>query len=322
MTAVRIPLAAAPGVAESVAFCLIVAAYWWPYALRARTLAREGRPVPRWRQACFAGGLAVLIVAFSPPLGKLSDQLLIGHMVEHLLMGDIATLLLVLGVSGPLLAPLLSNRVIARLRVLAHPLVALPLWALNFYAWHLSVLYQAALRHGLVHALQHASFIFFGIAMWMALLGPLPKPAWFGNAARVGYIVVVRLVGTVLGNIFVWSGTVFYPYYAHGDAHWHLSPLEDQSVAGAVMMVEESLLTIGLLCWLFLRAARQTEERQQLLDYAASHELLLSEERASRAVAAGRGKELRERLATEAGAARERDSGIRAQTRQTLGPLR
>jgi hypothetical protein len=66
--------------------------------------------------------------------------------------------------------------------------------------------------------------------------------------------------------------------------------------------VEESILTLCLLCWLFLRAAREGEERQQLLDYARLHGVELSEARAARAVAAGRGAELRRRLEARTGA--------------------
>ena len=79
------------------------------------------------------------------------------------------------------------------LRVLAHPVVAFTLWALNLYAWHLRVLHEGAVRHDDVHALQHVLFLALGMNMWMALLGPLPKPAWFGNAARLVYIIAVRL---------------------------------------------------------------------------------------------------------------------------------
>src|SRR5581483_2111958 len=74
------------------------------------------------------------------------------------------------------------------------------------------------------------------------------------------------------------------------------SPMGDQIAAAGVMMVEESLLTIGLFCWLFLKVAREAEERQQLLDAAAERGLELDERRAARAVAAGRGPELWERL--------------------------
>ena len=95
----------------------------------------------------------------------------------------------------------------------------------------------------------------------------------------------------------VFGGTVFYPYYRPGDALWHISQIADQVAAGGVMMVEESFLTIGLFCWLFLqRRAARDEERQALLDYADQHGLSLDESRAQRAVAAGRGQELMERL--------------------------
>jgi putative membrane protein len=269
---------------------------WWPYYVRARILAQEGRPVPTWRQACYIAGLLVLVVAFSPPVGKLSDQLLFAHMAEHLLIGDIASLLIVLGLTGPLLAPVLRIPVISKLRVLCHPVVAIAVWSANFYVWHLPVLYQAALRHDLLHALEHATFLVFGIAMWMALLGPLPKPQWFGNSARLIYIIAVRLIGTVLANVLIFGGTVFYPFYRVGDAHWHISSIADQVAAGGLMMVEESLLTIGLFCWLFLKVANEGEQRQELLDYANQHGIALDEKRAARAVSAGRGEELLERL--------------------------
>lgn len=41
--------------------------------------------------------------------------------------------------------------------------------------------HEAAVDNPAVHALQHMLFVGFGINMWMALLGPLPKPAWFGE---------------------------------------------------------------------------------------------------------------------------------------------
>ena len=301
-TAFAASLGPQPGALADFALVAPLALLGLLYGGRARSLGHTPHPVPGWRQGSFYAGLGLIAVALLSPIGSLSDELLSAHMVEHLLMGDLAALLIVLGLTGPLLAPVLRIGFFDRLRVLANPLIALPLWAINLYVWHLPFLYQAALRHPGVHALEHAMFIACGVNMWMCLFGPLPMPRWFGNLAKLGYIVAVRLVGTVLGNVFLWSGTVFYPFYLHGDASHHISPLADQNVAGAIMMVEESILTLGLLCWLFLRAAREGEERQQLLDYARLHGVELSEARAARAVAAGRGAELRRRLETRAGA--------------------
>ena len=143
------------------------------YARRVRTLAFERRPVPGWRQACFYSGFVVIGAALTS-LGAASQDLLFVHMIEHLLLGDIAALLIVLGLTGPLLIPVLRIRLFDRLRVLSHPLIAFPLWAVDLYAWHLPVFYQAALRHSGLHALEHMMFLGLGINMWMCLFGPLP----------------------------------------------------------------------------------------------------------------------------------------------------
>lgn len=266
------------------------------YVVRARHLSIEGRPVPLWRQLAFYAGVVLIVTTLASPLGHIAEELLFVHMIEHLLVADIGALLLVLGVTGPVLQPILRIRLFDRLRVLAHPAIALPIWALNLYVWHLPVLYEAALKNEGVHALEHLLFIACGINMWMPLFGPLPKPQWFGNLMKVGYIVAVRLTGALLGNVFVWSGAVFYSYYARGEAYWGISALRDQGIAGSVMMIEGSFLTIGLFAWLLLKSARESDERQGLLDFASAHGLSLSEERAGRAVAAGQGTLLRRRL--------------------------
>jgi len=266
------------------------------YAVRARTLRRQGRPVPAWRVLCFTAGIALVLAALVTPVAHLGSELVLAHMAQHVMMADLAALLMVLGLTGPLLQPLLATRVARRLRVLAHPLVAFVLWAADLYVWHLPGLYQAALSSEAVHALQHTSFIFFGFTMWLALLGPLPQPEWFGNGARLLYIVGVRLTGALLGNVFLWSESVFYPDYRAGEASWDITPLQDQGAAGTIMMIESSIVTVLLLGWLFVKAARESEEKQELLELASARGLELDERRAARAVASGRGDELRRRL--------------------------
>jgi cytochrome c oxidase assembly factor CtaG len=262
-------------------------AYAIPYGVRARTLARRGRPVPTWRLWCFGSGLLLLAVATSSPVLDEAGSKLAAHMAEHLVIADLASLLLVLGLTGPLLAPLLRNRAIDRLRVLTHPVPAFTIWALNLWLWHLAVAYEGALRHPLLHVFQHVCFLVAGMNLWMPLFGPFPKPKWFGLAAQLVYILAVRMTGTVLANVFLWSGTVFYSWY--GD-------LGDQSVAGAVMMVEESITTIALFGWLFLKWMQEGDERQELEELAAARGLEVEPARIARAVAAGRGDELRRRL--------------------------
>ena len=166
--------------------------------------------------------------------------------------------------------------------------MALPVWAVNLYAWHVPFLYQAALHHGAIHALEHTLFFTCGALMWSPVLETLPAPVWFGTGSKLGYIALVRLIETVLGNVFIWSGTVFYPWYRHGHPTWGITALHDQNLAGIVMMAEGGLITLGALAWLFLRLAAEGELRQELIEQG------LDPAQVARAVRYGRGKELAE----------------------------
>ena len=257
------------------------------YAMRARTLHRRGTPMARYRILLFAVGIGLLLAAFVSPIAAIGEEELFSfHMLQHVLLGDLAPLCLLAGLSGPMLRPLLAFRTVERLRVLANPIVALPIWAANLYLWHVPFLYEAAVRHSAVHALEHTCFFTAGLIMWLPVLETLPAPEWFGTGAKLAYIACVRVVETVLGNVFVWSGSVFYGVYARGDELWGVSPLQDQGLAGAVMMIEGSIVTIVALAWLFLRMAHEGELRQELLERG------LDPRAVQRAVRYGRAQEL------------------------------
>jgi len=211
------------------------------YAVRTRTLARRGQPVPRWRIGLFATGVGLLLLAF---------------------------------------------RFVERLRVLANPLVALPLWAALIVFWHVPALYDGAVRHETVHAFEHLGFFTAGIIVWLPVLETLPAPEWFGTGAKLGYVLAVRLVETVIANVFLWSGSPFYDEYVHAVAPWGIDAGADQSLAGAVMMAEGGIVTLVALAWLFLRLAEEGEARQELLERG------LDERTVRRAVRYGRWREL------------------------------
>jgi cytochrome c oxidase assembly factor CtaG len=186
-------------------------------------------------------------------------------MTQHVLLGDLAPLCFVLGLNGRILRPVLAIRLVDRLRVLSHPFVALPLWAVDLYVWHIPYLYDAALRNNAVHAFEHFCFFTFGCLMWEPLIETLPAPAWFGTGAKLGYIVVVRLIETILGNVFIWSSSAFYAPYRHAP-EWGITPVHDLNLGGIVMMAEGSIVTLAVLVWLFLRLAQESELRQSLLE--------------------------------------------------------
>jgi putative membrane protein len=265
----------------------LIAAAAFLYYRRAATLAARGQPVAAWRRWVFGLGLFLAFMAVASPIHELGEeQFFFVHMLQHILLGDLAPLCLVAGLTGPILRPVLAIPLFQRLRFLAHPLVAFPLWATNLVLWHIPVAYQGALHHDALHAVQHILFFTCGCLMWAPVLEVLPGPAWFGTGFKLGYIVAVRVVETILGNVFVWSGGVFYRFYQHPVERWGISAHADQGIAGGLMMIEGSLVTLAALAWLFLRLGRESELHQQLLEQGVDPRA------AGRAVRYGRGQEL------------------------------
>jgi len=259
------------------------------YYRRVATLAARGVPVDAWRRWSYGAGLGLLFFVLASPVDALGEkQFLFMHMIQHIVIGDLAPLLMVAGLTGPILRPVLALPYIGRLRVLGHPLIALPLWAFNLYIWHLPALYEAALHHDAIHALEHTLFFACGALFWAAVLEPLPGPAWFGSGAKLLYIVVARVVGMVLANVMLWSSGVFYSTYDHA-ARWGITPQSDQGIAGSVMMIVDSIVTISAIAWLFLKLAGESELRQRLIE--EGHDPAI----ATRAVRYGRGEELASR---------------------------
>jgi putative membrane protein len=236
------------------------------YLRRTRSLARRGQPVSRPKQASFWTGIALVVLALNSPIDHLGEEhFFFLHMLQHVILGDLAPLAFVVGLSGPLLRPVLKFTLVERLRVLAHPFVALPLWVVDLYVWHIPYLYDAALHHSAVHALEHFLFFTCGCLIWEPVVETLPAPAWFGTGVKMGYIVVVRLIETVLGNVFIWSNSAFYSVYQHAP-EWGITPVHDLNLGGVVMMAEGSVVTLGVLVWLFLRLASESELRQRLIE--------------------------------------------------------
>jgi len=227
------------------------------YARRVRTLRRRGRAPAIGTQAWFWAGIVVLLVALLSPIDRIGENdLFCVHMVQHLMLGDVAPLLIVLGLTGALLQPLLAAPGIGRLRVLAHPAVALPLWAVDLYVWHLAGPYQAALRHDALHALEHVLFFTTGALMWAAVVGPLPAPAWFGAGWKAAYTLVVRVLGMALASVFIWAAHSFYPWYGNG--------VWDQRTGGLIMFTEGGIVTLIVFGFAFIAWMDEAPARRGL----------------------------------------------------------
>jgi putative membrane protein len=219
-----------------------------------------------WLHAlAFAGAMLALLGALVTPLDGLGeDYLFSAHMLQHVLLGDIAPLLLLLSLSRVMLRPVTRRlmRLERALGPLASPVTAIALWLGTMYLWHIPALYDAAVEHPLLHALEHLSFFAAGIALWWPLVQPIPMRRALTGLQPLGYIAAAKGGLAALGLFLAWSSSAHYPWYEDAPRIWGLTAVEDQNVAGVIMMVEQSLTLVLVLVWVFVRMLARSEQEE------------------------------------------------------------
>jgi cytochrome c oxidase assembly factor CtaG len=182
-------------------------------------------------------------------------------MVQHVLLGDIAPVLLLLGLSRVILRPV-TRRLMSTERALgplASPWTGIALWLGLMYLWHVPALYDAALGNPVIHLLEHASFFAAGVAVWWPLVAPVPMRRRLTGLATVAYIGTAKFGLAALGLYLTWSGSLLYEHYGEVPRIWGLSAVDDQNAGGAIMMVEQSLTFVIALVVLFAGMLTQSE---------------------------------------------------------------
>jgi putative membrane protein len=231
---------------------------------RGRATGSQHRP--GWgRLALFAAGLLLILAALVSPIDGLGDQLLVMHMVQHVILLDLVPICLILGLNKVLLRPVTRklHGVERRAGYLAHPAFAVLAYAGFMWAWHIPAMYDAALRNSAVHALEHTCFIVAGTLYWWHLLSPIRSRMRLGGLGPVSYMVSTKLLVGVLGIVLAFAPASFYPFYEHHPHYWGLSPSEDQSMAGLVMALEQSIVMGVALVVLFVQMLTESEREAQ-----------------------------------------------------------
>jgi putative membrane protein len=225
------------------------------------------------RLALFATGVALAVLALVSPVDPIGEQYLLSvHMLQHVLLGDSAPALILLGLRGPLSLLIVPRQILRRLarlgwlrraaRELLRPSVALGLWATVYASWHVPAAYDYALSHQTVHDLEHVSFLLVGLLVWTLLIDPLPHKR-LAVRTRILVAIVLFALGNVLADtLIIAPDTLYHAYAVQPDRLWGLSPLTDQRLAGAVMMIEQ-VASLGICMAFLTRAYRVTRSRIQ-----------------------------------------------------------
>lgn len=224
--------------------------------------AGPGRGVSFVHAALFAGGLLTLAGALVSPLHEYGEHLFLAHMVEHELLMAVAAPLLALSrplgtflhafprswrlalVAGAQARPLASAW-----HWLTRPLVATVLHGIAIWVWHIPALLEATIESGLMHRLQHVSFLVTALFFWWAIIRRPVKDYGLGAA----HVFATMVHTGFLGALLTLAPRVFYPLQTVDAPQFGLTPLEDQQLAGLFMWVPGGAIYLAAGLWLIGR---------------------------------------------------------------------
>jgi cytochrome c oxidase assembly factor CtaG len=231
-------------------------AYAAIYGVRWRNSRREAGPrvAPVGRAVMWGTGIALLFVALISPIDALGEQFATFHMVQHLLIADLAPIALTLALTKHILRPVTKriHRIERAAGPFGHPAFGVVAYVGAMWVWHIPALYDAALEHASVHVLEHLSFAAAGLLYWWHLLSPIRSRMRLAGMGPILYMASTKLLVGFLGILLAFSPEVLYAYDWPG-TKWGLTPLDDQNVAGLVMALEQSIVMGIALAFLFFR---------------------------------------------------------------------
>ena len=221
---------------------VVAALYAWGIRLT-WSRAGRGRGVSTWRAAAFLGGILALIAALIWPLDAMGESLFAAHMAQHIVLMGVAAPLLVLGLPLPTILRTVPRSWQRRLAIIAawRPwrtareflttiLIAAALQLAVFLVWHIPSAIALALRSDAVHAVMHGSLFASALLFWSAM-------ARTGFASGMVALVVTFKIALLLGGLLTFAPNAFYVAYGDRGAAWGFSLLDDQQLAGLLMMI-------------------------------------------------------------------------------------
>jgi putative membrane protein len=222
-----------------------------------------GPPASHGQILSFCTALAVLLVSLNGPVHDLSDYYLFSvHMVQHLVLTLVFPPLLIAGLPGWLVRPLVVRRgVLPIARTLSRPWIAALLFSASIAIWHLATFYDLMMRNHQVHIATHLIFMVTATLMWWPVMSPLPELPRLSPGLGMLYLFLVAIPMQVIGALITFADQVLYPWYAAAPRTWGLSPIDDQQLGGLLMWIPGNLWMFGAIGVLFFRWARE-EERE------------------------------------------------------------
>lgn len=212
----------------------------------------------------FFSGLLVMFGSLNGPIHDLSDTFLFSaHMVQHLLLTLLLPPLLLAGTPGWMLRPLLRPRAVRAVAAfVTRPVMCFTIFNVVFAAWHIPLLYNAAMANHNIHIVEHLMFMAAAVIMWWPFMSPLPELPRLAYPGQMLYCFVMTLPMSVVAIYVAMADHLLYPAYAAAPRVWGLSPMADQQLGGLIMWIPGGIIFYAIMTVVFFKWAARGEDSQ------------------------------------------------------------
>jgi putative membrane protein len=220
---------------------VLAAGYFW---------SQRRWPVDATRRAAFDLAIILLLAVYVTPLHTIALHYLLSvHLLQNVVTAEWTPALVVFA-----LAPALAREFerFTAVRVLTHPLVALPLWLATYFVWHVPPIYDAALRQsGWLLNLEHLTYFSAGVLMWWPVVH-----GRYSDGIKALYLFGAFVLAAPLGLLLALLPRPIYQFYKDAPQLWGISHITDQQIAGVTMVVEQAVVFFAVFAHFFLRFLR------------------------------------------------------------------
>jgi putative membrane protein len=240
-----------------VGLAVLATIYFW----RARH-APDGVELNVWRKISFLSGLFVIFASLNGPLHDLSDDYLFSaHMVQHLLLTLAMPPLLIAGIPGWMLRPVLRNPIVAAIaRRITRPIFCFVAFNLVIAGWHIPDFYNSAMSNHNIHIVEHLMMMSAAVLMWWPLMSPLPELPRLAYPGQMLYCFLMSIPMSITAVYIAMADHVLYPAYSAAPRVTGLTPMEDQLLGGLIMWVPGGLIFAIIMTVVFFRWAARGED--------------------------------------------------------------
>jgi len=195
------------------------------------------------RRVLLITGLVTLAAAWLGPLPHLAERAFFAHMTMHMGVVAVASPFIALGVAGTQFDP------VRHVPALFSPVPASLLELVVVWAWHAPALHQAARHQTAALVIEQGMFLLCGLLVWLSAFGGDEPQVGLRSrrAAGVVGLLLTSIHMTLLGALLALAPR---PLYAHAEAFSSLTPLEDQHLGGAIMLIAGGISYLGGGLWL------------------------------------------------------------------------